>query len=175
ALATKSPDLGIRAVFFAALADGSIAQVHVEKGVDALVPAGTFTPIPDISPGTGGSSHPKGVTRVGVIFNSVPTRMLYVGDPLAGRTLAFDITQEDPEPQPRFTTTKARSLPSRHFHEPIDLAPAVPEAAARNFASNTTLGGGSDFYVLNRGNNSIVRVRQDGAVPAARRLRGEVA
>lgn len=174
ALATKSPDLGIRAVFFAALADGSIAQVHVEKGVDALVPAGTFTPIPDISPEAVESSHPKVVTRVGMIFNWVPTRILYVSDPLADRILAFDINQEDTEPQTRFTTTNVRSLTSRHFHEPIDLAPAVPEAAARNFASNTTLGGGSDFYVLNRGNNSIVRLRQDGTVAAVRHIHASV-
>jgi len=48
ALATKSPDLSIRAVFFAALADGSIAQVHVQKGVDQLVPPRSFTPIDGI-------------------------------------------------------------------------------------------------------------------------------
>jgi hypothetical protein len=45
ALATKSPDLSIRAVFFAALADGSVQQVHVQKGVDQLVPPGSFTAI----------------------------------------------------------------------------------------------------------------------------------
>jgi len=49
---------------------------------------------------------------------------------------------------------------------PIDLAPAQPEVAARNFASNSTLGGGSDLYVLNRGSNSIVRIRQSGDVVA---------
>src|SRR5262249_2611339 len=85
--APKSPDLGIRAVFFAALADGSIAQVHVETGVDPLVPAGTFTPIPDISTESVESSHPRVITRVGMLFNWVPTRILYVTDPLADRIL----------------------------------------------------------------------------------------
>src|SRR6185436_1709187 len=44
------------------------------------------------------------------------------------------------------------------------------ETAARNFASNTTLGGGSDLYVLNRGNNTVVRMTQQGEVIAARRI-----
>jgi hypothetical protein len=174
ALATKSPDLGIRAVFFAALADGSIAQVHVEKGVDDLVPAGSFTPISDISPETVESTHPRIVTRVGMAFNWVPTRILYVTDPLANRILALDINGEDTDPQLVFTATNLRYFRSHHFDEPIDLAPAVPEVSARNFASNTTLGGGSDFYVLNRGNNSIVRMRQNGTVVAVRHIRAPV-
>jgi hypothetical protein len=52
ALITKSPDLATngRAVFLAALADGSVAQVHVQLGVDDLAPPGSFTALPDISP-----------------------------------------------------------------------------------------------------------------------------
>ena len=50
----------------------------------------------------------------------------------------------------------------------------MDEGAARNFASNTTLGGGSDLYVLNRGNNSIVRMTQAGDVLAVRSLDGAV-
>src|SRR3989441_6430518 len=71
ALATKSPDLAIpqRAVFFAALADGSIAQVHVQKGVDPLAAAGSFTAIPVINTSTAESTDPDAVTRVGMIFN----------------------------------------------------------------------------------------------------------
>lgn len=46
----------------------------------------------------------------------------------------------------------------------------MPEVAARNFASNTTLGAGSDLYVLNRGNNSIVRMTQAGKVVAVRQI-----
>jgi mono/diheme cytochrome c family protein len=53
---------------------------------------------------------------------------------------------------------------------PVDIAPAVPEIASDNFASNTTLGGGSDLYVLNRGDNSIVRVAQNGRIRAVRYL-----
>jgi hypothetical protein len=40
-----------------------------------------------------------------------------------------------------------------------------------NWSSNTTLDVGADFYVANRGDNTIVRVRQDGTVVAVRRVR----
>jgi hypothetical protein len=39
-----------------------------------------------------------------------------------------------------------------------------------NWASNTTLDDGSDFHVVNRGNNTIVRMGQDGDVVAIRRV-----
>ena len=38
------------------------------------------------------------------------------------------------------------------------------------FASSTTLAGGADFYVANRGNGTLVRMRQDGTVLAVRRI-----
>jgi len=172
ALATKSPDLLIpqRAVFFAALADGRIDQVHVEKGVDPLVAAGAFTPLPVIDKATAESIDPNVVTRVGMVFNWVPTRILYVTDPLANRILAVDISDEGTSPQLTFSAGNLRYLHSGFYDVPIDLAPAQPEVAARNFGSNTTLGGGSDLYVLNRGNNSIVRVRQSGDVVAVREI-----
>jgi len=37
-----------------------------------------------------------------------------------------------------------------------------------NWASNSTLDDGSDFYLANRGNNSIVRAHQDGSVVTVR-------
>src|SRR5881396_1602277 len=117
ALATKSPDLSIRAVFFAALADGSVAQVHVQKGVYQLAPPGSFTPIDGISTDNAESSDPNVVTRVGIAFNWVPTRILYVTDPLADRILALDISNEGTvtDPQALFTATNARYLSSRFF------------------------------------------------------------
>jgi mono/diheme cytochrome c family protein len=168
ALATKSPDLLIpqRAVFFAALADGRIDQVHVEKGVDPLVVAGAFTALPVIDRATAESTDPNAVTRVGMLFNWVPARILYVTDPLANRILAVNISDEGTTSQLTFSASNLRYMHSGFFDVPIDLAPAQPEVAARNFASNTTLGGGSDLYVLNRGNNSIVRVQQSGDVVA---------
>jgi hypothetical protein len=177
-LITKSPDLSIRAVFFAALADGSVQQVHVQKGVDQLVPPASFTPIAGISTDAAESANPDVVTRVGMIFNWVPTRSLYVSDPMADRILALDISDEssDPATSPStlFTASNSRYLTSPFFDRPVDIAPATPEVAARNFASNTTLGGGSDFYVLNRGNNSIVRMTQAGRVVARQEIHANI-
>lgn len=159
ALVGKSPDQSTRAVFFAALADGSIAQVHVQKGVDALAPAGSFMPIQGIGTTAAESSDPRTVTRVGMIFNWVPTRILFVSDPFGDRILVLDISDEGVTPQTLLTASNARYLRSPLLDEPVDLAPAVDEVSARNFASNTTMGGGSDLYVLNRGNNSILRMK----------------
>ncbi|HEX3520541.1 MAG TPA: hypothetical protein VHT52_00420 [Stellaceae bacterium] len=39
-----------------------------------------------------------------------------------------------------------------------------------SWASNTTLDDGSDFYVANQGDSTIVRMRQDGTVVAIRRV-----
>ena len=172
ALATKSPDLLVpqRAVFFAALADGRIDQVHVEKGVDPLVGAGAFTPLPVVDRATAESTDPDAATRVGMVFNWAPTRILYVSDPLANRILAVDISDEGTAPQPIFAASNPRYIRSPRFDVPIDIAAATPEVAARNFASNTTLGAGSDLYVLNRGNNSIVRIRQSGDIVSVRQI-----
>ena len=52
---------------------------------------------------------------------------------------------------------------------PVDLAP-VQRDADSIWASNTTLDEDSDFYVANRGNNTIVRMRQDGSVVAISRV-----
>src|SRR5207249_3315263 len=56
------------------------------------------------------------------------------------------------------------------LNEPVDLAPAEIETSDTNWASNTTLEEDADFYVANRGNNTIVRMRQDGTVVAVRRV-----
>jgi hypothetical protein len=166
ALLTKSPDGSGKAVFLAAEGDGSIVQVHVLKGVDGLVPAGTFTPLPELSVAAAESTDAGRVTRVGLAFNWVPTRIAYVTDPLADRVLAFDLSTD----AVMFHAAAPRVIQSWAFDLPVDLTPAVPEIANANFASNTTLGGGSDLYVLNRGNNTIVRVAQDGHVIAVRRI-----
>ena len=53
---------------------------------------------------------------------------------------------------------------------PVDIAPAVPETGNPALASNTTLAGGSDLYIVSRGNGTLVRMRQDGTVLAVRRV-----
>jgi hypothetical protein len=168
ALITKSPDppTNGRAVFLAALADGSVAQVHVQLGVDDLVPPGAFTALPDITTARAESDSAAVATRIGMLFNWVPTRTIFISDPLADRILAFDLVDDGHV----FEAVNLRYLRSPALHLPVDLAPAAREVSARNFASNTTLGGGGDFYVLNRGNNSIVRMTQTGDVVAVRRV-----
>src|SRR5262245_9069182 len=137
-LITKSPDGTGRAVFFAALADGSVVQVHVQKGVDGMAPSGSFTPITGITTARAESADPTAVTRWGMIFNWVPNRVLYVTDPLANRILALDIADDG-----TLLTAAPRSITSGWLNTPVDLAPTSVEVGARNFASNTTLGGGS--------------------------------
>jgi hypothetical protein len=170
-LVTKSPDGSGRAVFFAALADGSVVQVHVQKGVDGMVGAGpgSFAPLTGITTAAAESADPDVITRVGMVFNWVPNKVLYVTDPLANRILVLDLSDDGT----LFTATP-RYLMSAWLSTPVDIAPTSVEVAARNFASNTTLGGGSDLYVLNRGNNTIVRMTQGGQVIAARSIQADL-
>ena len=53
---------------------------------------------------------------------------------------------------------------------PIDLAAVQRDVDNINWASNTTLSEGSDFYIANRGNNTIVRMSQDGKLVAVRHV-----
>jgi hypothetical protein len=167
ALLTKSPDQSGRAVFVAALADGSIEQIHVQKGVDLLAPPGTITPIKGVGTSAAESNAPRALNRVGVLFNWVPNKVLYITDPLANRIVALDLSDDGK----LFTASKPRFLISPWLSIPVDIAPTISEGADRNFASNTTLGAGSDLYVLNRGNNTIARMTQSGKVIAARKLK----
>src|SRR5450432_666231 len=136
------------------------------------VPTGVTAPAPGMPRATtlttdaANSSDPNVVTRVGLLFNWVPSRIAYVSDPLNDRVVALDLGDDGT----LFTAGAPRFITSRSFHRPIDLAPAVPEIASHNFSSNTTLGGGSDLYVLCRGNGTIVRVTQAGQVVAVRRV-----
>jgi hypothetical protein len=166
AIISKSPDGTGKAVFLAAEADGSIVQVDVLKGVDGLAPAGTFHPLSTLTVAATQSTSPDVVTRVGMVFNWVPTRIAYVSDPLADQIVVLDISDDGT----LFSAGAPRFIRSPWFHRPVDLAPAVPEVSSDNFSSNTTLGGGSDIYVLNRGDNSIVRINQAGQVVATRRI-----
>jgi mono/diheme cytochrome c family protein len=171
-LFTHSPDGSTRAVFLAAVNDGSIEQTHVQDGVDALVPAGSFTPLPVIDPASVESADPQVVTRVGIALNWAPTFIVYVTDPLANRIMAADITADvtqDPTKGPVLLKAGTpRYLTGPWFHTPVDVAPTIPESVSANFSSGTELGAGSDLYVLNRQDNTIVRVTQEGKFVAKR-------
>jgi hypothetical protein len=69
-----------------------------------------------------------------------------------------------------FQAAETRPVEGPAFNVPIDLAPAVPEVANPSFSSNTTLAAGSDLYVLNWGNATIARVRQDGTLVGTRQV-----
>jgi hypothetical protein len=153
-----SPDASGRAVFAVATADGGLAQVHVEDGVDGLAPPGTIAPL-DSSAAARGGSPPD---RVGMAFNWVPDRFLYVTDPINDAVVQLHLDDD----YRIFEVAETRRLESPHLSLPIDLAPAVPEVANPAFSSNTTLAGGADLYVANRGSGRIVRLRQDGRIRA---------
>jgi hypothetical protein len=163
ALLGKSPDGGGRAVFAVALADGSLVQVHVEHGVDGLAPAGTIGALDEVADATG---NMPSATRVGLAFNWVPDRLLYVADPRHNAVAVLTLGDDGSV----FRLQYVRHLVNTDLHVPIDVAPAVPEIANPGFASNTTLAGGSDLYVANCGNGTIVRLRQDGTVVAVRQV-----
>src|SRR5262249_19938160 len=167
-----SPDGSGRAVFSVVLADGSIIQAHTAKAVDGLAPAGTISPLLARGSGEDGDENDEGERkeaspRLGVILNYSPTRILYVSEPSRDSIVAIDLVDDGVI----FRVVSVRRFRSEPLNEPVDLAPAENETVNSNWASNTTLDVGSDFYVANRGNNTIVRMRQDGTVVAVRRVR----
>ena len=188
-----SPDGSARAVFCVVLADGSIVQEHTARGVDGLAPPGTIASLltrdlqlrsaaamateqedvpldRDFSSAKENredSDEVRVSPRLGVIFNWEPTRILYVSEPFENRIAALNI-RDDGEV---FYVAGIRHFTSEALQEPIDLAPVKIETTDSNFSSNTTLDQNSDFYVANRGNNTIVRMRQDGTVVSVRRVR----
>jgi mono/diheme cytochrome c family protein len=165
ALLGMSPDGSKRAVFAVLASDGSIAQAHTEFALDGLAPAGTVAPIPIAAPGDPNADQ-AAVTRTGMIFNWVPNRVLYVAEPGRNAVTALTLTADDKV----FRLQAAKSFDPPELAVPIDLAPAVPEVANPGFASNTTLAGNADIYVANRGNGTIVRMKQDGTIVGVRRI-----
>lgn len=154
-----SPDTSGRAVFAVATADGAVVQVHVEQGVDGLGVPGTVAPLVPLGQADEASDLP---TRVGMVFNWVPDRFLYVSDPANDAIVQLRL-DDDFEV---FHVVGTRRLESPYLSAPVDLAPAVPEIANPAFSSNTTLAGGADLYVVNRDSGTIVRMHQDGRIVA---------
>jgi hypothetical protein len=156
ALLGKSPDGSGRAVFAGLQADGSVVQVHVEKGVDGLASAGTIKPL-------SGKAH---ASRAGMVFNWVPNPLLYLADPVANSIVVLSLRTDGKI----FHVEESHRISVRELNVPIDLAPAVAEVANPAFSSNTTLAGDADIYVANRGNGTIVRLKQNGSVVAIRKV-----
>jgi len=164
----RSPDGSTKAVFSVVIADGSIIQAHTLRAIDGLAPAGTVSPLlgrrwdDDDNDGSEHTVSP----RVGVVLNYTPTRILYVSEPFENTIATIDLVDDGVI----FRVAAVRHIRSEALHHPVDLAPVSNEKTNLNWSSNTTLEEGSDFYVANRGDNTIVRMRQDGTVVAVRHV-----
>jgi hypothetical protein len=151
ALLGASPDGSGFAVFAVVTGAGAVAQIHVQDGVDGLAAPGTI----DV-----GNEDP-GV--IGVAFKWSPDRALFIADARHDRIQVLYLDDDARQ----FTLKRIDHLESPWLRRPVDLAAAIPEIANPRFASHTTLAAGSDLYVANRGDGSLVRLRQDGSVTAA--------
>jgi len=163
----RSPDGSGRAVFCVVLADGSIVQAHTAKAVDGLAPAGAVRPLLNCEWDDDDDDHRRVSPRLGVILNYTPVRTLFVSEPFQNTIAAIDLIDDGVI----FRVGAIRHIQSDELKEPIDLAPAEIETEDPNWSSNTTLEEGADFYVANRRDNTIVRMRQDGTVVAVRHVR----
>jgi hypothetical protein len=162
----RSPDGSTRAVFCVIVADGSIVQEHTAKALDGLAPAGTVQPL------VGRSWNGNGaMPRVGAIINYEPTKILFVSQPFDNSIKVIDMVVGGPTGNELFMPTTSRVIRSWALDAPVDLAPVEIETEDPNWSSNTTIEEEGDFYVCNRGNNTIVRMRQDGDVVEVRRVR----
>jgi hypothetical protein len=172
ALLGPSPDGTCKAVFSVITADGAIIQEHTLKGLDGLAPAGTIRPLVDRA--LDGPRH--GVEpRLGVLMNpyNLPSgtlRQLFVSEPFDNTIAVINLVQFGSAPNQVFGLGPVSRIRSSLLRFPIDLAAVRRDADNINWASNTTLDDGSDFYVANRGDNTILRMRQDGSVVSISRV-----
>jgi hypothetical protein len=170
-----SMDGTCRAVFAVVTADGAIVQEHTAKGLDGIAPAGTVHPL------LGRSWRPpnhKTEPRLGVLMNPYTATQfmawqLFVSEPFNNTIAVINLAlfgnplnQVFGLRQPTSRSVSRISSPSLNL--PVDLAPVQRDKDSVTWASNTTLDDGSDFYVANRGDNTIVRMSQDGSVIAVR-------
>ncbi len=156
ALLGMSPDGGGRAVFVVVLADGSLVQVHAGLGVDGLAPAGTI-----------GAVAGPDAPRVGIIWDWATDNLL-VTDPVNDAIVVLHIPDVDGVPVFSVESVTRLPVPAGILAAPIDLAPVTRETQHSEYASNTSLAQGSDFYVLNHRNNTLARLRTDGSVVGQR-------
>jgi len=172
ALLGPSPDGSCKAVFAVVLADGAIVQEHTLKGLDGLAPAGTVRPLE----GRSWEDFPNRevAPRFGMIMNPYTTapivRQLFVSEPLHNTIAVINLVNFGSAPNQVFGLGSVTRISSGALNAPVDLAPVARDADNVSWASNTTLDQDSDFYVANRGNNTIVRMRQDGSVVAIRHI-----
>jgi len=161
-----------RAVFSVVTADGAIVQEHTGKGLDGLAPAGTVQPLL----GRTWSPPNQGVEpRLGVLMNPYTATpgsawQLFISEPFNNTIAVINLTVFGTAPNQVFGLSSVSRISSPFLKLPVDLAPVKRDADSFTWASNTTLDEDSDFYVANRGDNTIVRMRQDGTVVGVRRV-----
>jgi len=167
ALLGRSPDGSTKAVFAVVCADGSIVQESTLKALDGLAPSGTVSPLFGARWQDGDDDTRGALPRVGVLVNFSPSRILYVSEPFRNSIAVIHLTDDGVV----FRVTGVSHLYSEALDKPVDLAPVTMETSNINWAANTTLDVQADFYVANRGDNTIVHMRQDGSVVARRSVR----
>jgi hypothetical protein len=167
-----SPDGSKKAVFAVVAADGSIVQEHTLQGLDGIVPPGTISPLLGQRDKIDGDGNPGVTPRLGVVFkwetisNGLPNEILYVSEPFENDIAALVISNDGVV----FHASGVSHFSSDALNQPVDMTPVQMETSDHVFASNTTLDGDSDFYVANRGNNTIVRMTQTGTVVSVRQV-----
>jgi hypothetical protein len=166
ALLGHSPDGSAKAVFAVVCADGSIVQEHTLRGLDGLAPPGTIQPVLAGPWNRGADNKNRPLPRAGVLLNYSPSRILYVSEVFTNSIAVISLRDDGVI----FHVGSVSRIYSPVLNEPIDLAPVNMETSNPNWASNTTLDVQSDFYVANRADNTIVRMRQDGTIVALRRV-----
>jgi hypothetical protein len=182
ALLGPSLDGTCKAVFAVVTAAGAIVQEHTLKGLDGLAPAGTVQSLLGHSPDDDPPNEDV-EPRFGVIMNpytqglvdpstQLPVlRQLFVSEPFSNTIALINLVVAGTAPNQVFGLGSVSRIGSPWLNFPVDLAAAQRDADNVNWASNSTLDQGSDFYVANRGDNTIVRMHQDGSVVAVRRVR----
>jgi hypothetical protein len=175
ALLGPSLDGTCRAVFAVVTADGAIVQEHTQKGLDGIAPAGTVKPLL----GRNWASPNQGVEpRLGVLMNPYTgtpgTEQLFVSEPFNNTIAVINLVFGNPLSQV-FNLSSVGRISSLLLNLPVDLAPVQRDADSFTWASNTTLDQLpnlqlSDFYIANRGDNTIVRMSQNGTVVSVRRV-----
>jgi hypothetical protein len=171
ALLGPSPDGTCKAVFAVVTADGAIVQEHTLKGLDGVAPAGTVEPLLRRWEESQDGVEP----RLGVLMNPYtpatgPVRQLFVSEPFKNAIAVVNLTIFGAAPNQVFGLGPVSRITTPWLNVPVDLAAVQRDAENVKWASNTTLDDGSDIYIANRGNNTIVRMHQDGSVVAVRRV-----
>jgi hypothetical protein len=166
ALLGRSPDGSGKAVFAVVGADGSVVQEQTLKGLDGLAPPGTVAAVLWGPWDRGGNNENHPQPRVGVLLNYSPSRILYVSEPFTNSIAVISLIDDGVV----FHVGSVSHIYSAALNVPIDLAPVTMETSDTNWASNTTLDVQADFYVANRGDNTIVHMQQDGTVVARRKV-----